>query len=89
MLVEQERGAVQTDRGLARARTALHDEARLERRADDRVLLALDRRDDVAHLPGAGPAELGEQRVGHAARPGERVGIVEVLVEDVVRARGR
>ena len=83
MLVEQERGAVQPDRGLAGARTALHDEARLERRADDRVLLALDRRDDVAHLAGAGPAELGEQRVGHAARAGERVGIVEVLLEHV------
>ena len=83
MLVQQERGAVQPDRGLAGARTALHDEARLERRADDRVLLALDRRDDVAHLAGARPAELGEQRVGNAARARERVGIVEVLLEHV------
>ena len=85
MLVQQEGGAVQPDRGLARARAALHDEAAIERRADDRVLLALDRGDDVAHLPGAGPPELGEHRVGHAARSGERVRIVEVLVEDVLQ----
>ena len=83
VLVQQERGAVQADRGLARARTALHDQARLDRRADDRVLFGLDRRDDVAHLPGAGPAELGEQRIGHPARARERVGIGEVLLEDV------
>ena len=83
VLVQQERGAVQTDRGLAGARAALHDQARLERRPDDRVLLALDRGDDVAHLAGAGPAQLGEQRIGHAAGARERVGIVEVLLEDV------
>jgi len=52
-LVEEERGAVQTDRGLAGARTALHDEARLERCADHDVLLGLDRGHDVAHLAGA------------------------------------
>ena len=83
MLVEQECGAVEPDGRLAGARTALHDQARLEGRADDRVLFGLDRRDDVAHLAGPGPAELGEQRVGHAARTGERVGIVEVLLEHV------
>ena len=67
MLVEKERGAVEADRGLARARSALDDEATVERRADDRVLFGLDRRDDVAHLAGTRPAQLGEQRVGYAA----------------------
>ena len=43
----------------------------------------MDRRDDVAHLAGAGAAELGEQRIGHAARTGGGVGIVEVFLEHV------
>ena len=85
MLVQQECGAVQADRGLAGSRAALHDEADVERRADDDVLLGLDRRDDVAHLAGARPLELGEQRVGDAAGHAAQhaVGVVEVLVEDV------
>ena len=34
--------------------------------ADDLVLLALDGGDDVAHGPGAGPFEGGQQRAGAA-----------------------
>ncbi len=75
---------MQSHRGLAGARTALHDEALLQRRADDLVLLRLDRRDDVAHLAGAATLELREQRVGNAPTTtralGVRVG--EVLVEE-------
>ena len=85
MLVEQERGPVEADRGLARPRSALHDEATFERGADDRVLLGLDRGDDVAHLAGTGPTQLGEQRVRDTAGSGHRVGIGEVLVEEVLQ----
>ena len=91
VLVEQERGAVQADRGLAGAGAALHDEARVERRADDDVLLGLDGGDDVAHRAGARALELGEQRVGDApvTRSVDRVGIVEDLVEQVVELAAR
>ena len=86
VLEEQEGGPVQADRGLAGARTALHHEAGVERRADHHVLLGRDRGDDVAHLAGAGALELGEQRIGDAAVVGgvDAVGVVEHLVEEVV-----
>ena len=88
MLVEEERGAVQADRGLPGARPALHHQAGVEWGADDHVLLGRDRRHDVAHRPGAGALQLREQRVGDAAhvRVGgvHRVGVVEDLVEEVV-----
>ena len=91
VLVEQEGGPVQADRGLAGARAALHDEAGVERRPDHDVLLAGDGGDDVAHLAGALALELGEQRVGDAAVVGgvDAVGVVEHLVEQVVERGGR
>ena len=64
--VEEIGGAVQRHRRLARTRAALDDQDAGERRADDLVLLALDGPDDVAHVPGAGLAEGGEQRAGAA-----------------------
>ena len=59
--VEQVGGAVQGDRRLAGAWSALHDEHAAQRAADDLVLLPLDGRHDVAHAPGAGPLEGGEE----------------------------
>ena len=86
VLEEQEGGPVEADGRLARARAALHDEARVERRADHDVLLGRDGRDDVAHLAGARSLELGEQRIGDPAVVGgvDAVGVVEHLVEEVV-----
>ena len=82
---------MQADRGLPGARAALHDEARVEGRTDDDVLLAGDGGDDVAHLAGALPLQLGQQRVGDAAVVGrvDAVGVVEHLVEEVVDPAGR
>ena len=69
--VEQVRRAVQRDGGLPRAGPALdHQEAR-QRRADDLVLLALDRGHDVAHLARPRLAERGEEGAG--APEGEAV----------------
>ena len=85
MLVHQVRGAVQAHRGLPRSRSSLHHEADVEPGAHDDVLLGLDRCDDVAHLTGARPLELREERVGDAAGHAAQhaVGVVEDLVEDV------
>ncbi len=80
---------MEADGGLAGSGPALHDEAGFERSPDDRVLFGLDRGDDVAHRARAGPAELGEQRVRHSARAHERVGVVEVLLEDVAQLPSR
>ena len=63
--VEEVRRAVQRDDCLARAGTALHDEDAVQRRADDLVLLGLDRGDDVAELTGRATA-----RARRSARPG-------------------
>jgi hypothetical protein len=91
VLVEQEGGAMQAHRRLPRARTALHHQARVERRPDDQVLLGRDGGDDVAHLAGPLALELGEQRVGDAAVVGgvDAVGVVEHLVEQVVELVAR
>ena len=78
--VEQERGAVQADRGLARARPALDHERRLGVAGDQVVLVGLDRGDDVAHARVAGAVELLEQEVVDRAGVGERA--VERLVAD-------
>ena len=68
-VLEQEvGGAVQGDRGLAGARTALHDQRLVDRRPDHDVLLGLDRGDDLAHRTRARGADLGQHRVGDAAR---------------------
>ena len=85
MVVEQEGGAVEPDRRLARARATLDGHQPVERGPDDLVLLGLDGGDDVEHLAGAGPLELGQQgvttpepgraatRSPRAARHGEEV----------------
>ncbi len=64
---EEERRPVQPDRGLARPRASLHREHAGERGPDHLVLLHLDGGDDVEHLAGAGPLQLGEQRVRRRA----------------------
>ena len=61
MTVEQEGGAVEGDRGLAGARSALDDEDAGERPADDRILFGLDGRDDIAHPTGAMSGQRREQ----------------------------
>ncbi len=81
MLEHQVGRTMQRHRRLAGAGPALHDQHLVDRRADDDVLLGLDRRHDLAHRPGAGGADLGEHRVGDAARHVGGVGVVEVLVE--------
>ena len=62
--VEQPRGPVQADGGLARPRPALDDQRPVRLGRDQPVLVGLDRRDDVAHPPLARPLELLEQEVG-------------------------
>ena len=85
MGVEQVGGAVQGDDGLAGAGAALDDEHAGLRRADDLVLLGLDRGDDVAERAGAAALERGEQRrVAAQRRTG--VGIVAVGHQPVVVA---
>jgi hypothetical protein len=53
---------VQGDGRLAGARTALYHQDAAEAGADHPVLLGLDRRDDVAHPPGAPDVHGGQQR---------------------------
>ena len=62
---------------------ALDGEQLVERGTDDLVLLGLDGGDDVEHLAGAGPLELGQQRVA-AAQPGGRGVVVARSAEEVV-----
>ena len=79
--VEEVGGAMQGDRRLAGAGAALDDEHAGHRRADDVVLLRLDRADDVAH--GAGAAAL--QRRQQRALAGERRLVGQVVeVEELV-----
>ena len=68
MLEQEIGGAVESDRRLPGAWTALDDQCPIQRRSDDPVLLRLDRGHDLAHRPGSGPVDLGEQRVGDAGR---------------------
>ena len=75
--VEQVRGPVQADRGLAGAGRALHADRVVQVGADQLVLLGLDGGDDVAHRPDAGPLDLGGQ---DPARGAELLAAVEVLV---------
>ena len=79
--VDQPRGAVEADSGLAGAGAALDDERTVGRMRDQPVLVGLDRRDDVAHVAFAAPLQLFEQEVADA-RTVER-GAVESLVGDV------
>ena len=78
--VQQVRRAVEGDDGLAGARTALDDEHTGLRRADDLVLLGLDRGDDVAERAGAAALEGGEQR--RVARRAGSSGDEPVIVAD-------
>ncbi len=90
--VEQPGGPVQPDGGLAGARGALHADAHREVAPDDRVLLGLDRRDDVAHRAGSRPLDLGGEdrarrrarsRLGGGRAGGSRIGVgraAQVLV---------
>ena len=64
------------------ARAALHGEQLVERRADDLVLLGLDGGDDVEHLAGTGPLELGQEGIA-APQPGG-AGFVARIAEEVV-----
>ena len=80
--VEEIRHAVQRDRGLPGAGTAAHDQHPGHIGSDRFVLLGLDRGDDVAHAPGAGPIERGEQ--GRFAHGGEARGVGGIAIEDLV-----
>ena len=82
VVVEQEGGPVQPDGRLAGARATLHGEELVEGSADDLVLLGLDGGDDVEHLAGAGPFELGQEGIA-ATQPG-RAGGVLATAEEVV-----
>jgi hypothetical protein len=81
MLVEEEGGPVQPDRGLARPRAALDADRLLEGRAHEVVLLGLDGRHDVAHRPDVRPLDLGPQRR-------RRDGLVRALLEALVLEGG-
>ena len=80
--VEQPRRAVQADRGLPGAWPALDDECALGLARDQAVLVGLDRRDDVAHVPVAAAFELLEQDVRDAVDD-VAGGAVERLVVEV------
>ena len=91
--VEQVRHAVQADGRLPGAGRTLHADGRMQCRADQVVLLRLDRGDDVAHRPGARPLDLGAQeRVGLIGldRPDQRLvleaGQLRVIGEAVAAA---
>ncbi len=83
VLVEQVRGPVQGDGGLAGAGSALDDHDAPVRGADDAVLVGLDGAHDVAHAAGAGGVEGGEQ---HGVAGGVLVAGAGVVaqVEDLV-----
>ena len=82
MVVEQEGGPVQPDRGLPGTGSSLHRQQLPQGRPDDLVLLGLNGGDDVEHLAGASPLELGQQGVA-ATQPGG-AGHVAGVAEEVV-----
>ena len=92
MLVEEERGAVQADRGLAGARASLHDEADVETgaRMTTSCSAAI-----VATMSRISPvrARSSSARSGSGMPPGvprqHAVGVVEHLVEDVDQVMAR
>ena len=85
MVVQEEGGPVQADRRLAGAWAALDGEQLVQRGADDLVLLGLDGGDDVEHLAGTGPFELGEQ--AHRPRAGGWRRVAVGAAEEVVSHR--
>jgi len=82
--VEEPGGAVEADGGLAGAGAALDHERPVGIVGDQPVLVALDRRDDVAHVHIAAALQLLQEEVAHAGAV-ER-GPVEALVGDVEQA---
>ena len=82
MRVEEERGAVERDRGLPCAGAAGDDEHAGKVGADHVVLLGLDRGDDVGHASGPPALERGEQRALADNLQARRLG--GVTVEDLV-----
>ncbi len=84
--VQQVRDPVQADRRLAGAGAALYADGAGQPRADDLVLLGLDRRDDVAHGADARPLDLLLEQLADAGRLGG-VGEVLVLVRGQLPAR--
>ena len=87
MVVEEEGGTVQTDRRLTRPRTALDGHQPVQWGADDLVLLGLDGGDDVEHLAGAGPFQLGQQGVAATEAGARSVSVSPRLTRR--RRRGR
>src|SRR4051812_22910158 len=63
MRVQEPRCAMEADRRLAGAGTALDDERAVGVGGDEAVLIGLDRRDDVAHPSIAAAVELLEEKV--------------------------
>ena len=61
VVVEQVRSAVKRNRRLSGARSTLDHERTLERRTNNRILLSLDRCDDVAHPSGSPGVERSKQ----------------------------
>ncbi len=83
--VQEVGGAVQRDRGLARARPALDHERPGQVGADDAVLLGLDGRDDVRHPARTALGHRRQQR----ALAGQRVGVdLGLEVQDLVLQAG-
>jgi hypothetical protein len=73
---------------LAGARTALHHQGSLQVGPDDRVLLRLDRGDDVAHPAGPPSAEGRQQSSFSTQRPGGVRRVEPVQVEHLVLDSG-
>src|SRR5690606_41578205 len=83
-ILQQVGGAMQRDGGLAGSRPALHDEDAAKLRADDAVLLGLNRRDDVGHPPCALRRECGEQRALALDRKSTRLNSSHVKISYAV-----
>ena len=79
--VDEPRRAMEADRRLAGAGTALDHERPVRLAGDQPVLVGLDRRDDVAHVGVAAAVELLEEEVADAGAVERRA--VERLVGDV------
>jgi len=81
--VEQVGRAVQRDGGLAGARAALNHQDSGRRRPDDRVLLRLQRGDDVGHPAGSRSLHRGKQGrlPGQAGGAGELSAIKHLVIQ--------
>src|SRR5205085_10502000 len=79
--VQQPRRPVETDGRLPRARSALHYEDTLRLARDQRVLVCLDGRDDVAHVLVAAALELLEEDVRDAVHDVSGRSVERLVVE--------